>query len=143
MAINFLACGINHKTAPIEIREKISTANDEHNQLILKQLLAMENVSEAAVLSTCNRTEVYCVTQDKEDLQGWLAKEHDLQQYSFQNYFYHHTEHHAVRHAMRVACGLDSMMVGEPQILGQMKKAYRMAEDVGSIGPVLRPIFHC
>lgn len=142
MATNFLACGINHKTAPIEIREKISTANDEHNQLILKQLLAMENVSEAAVLSTCNRTEVYCVTQDKEDLQGWLAKEHDLQQDSFQNYFYRHTEHNAVRHAMRVACGLDSMMVGEPQILGQMKKAYRMAEDVGSIGPVLRPIFH-
>ena len=142
MTTNFLACGINHKTAPINIREQISSANDEHSELLLKQLLALDSVSEAAVLSTCNRTELYCVTQNKDDIIVWLADQHKLNKDKVETYFYRHSENEAVRHAMRVACGLDSMMIGEPQILGQMKKAYHFAESRGTIGPTMRPIFH-
>lgn len=140
--MTFLACGINHKTAPIQIREKISAANNEHSELLLRRLMSLDSVSEAALLSTCNRTELYCVTQEKEIIVPWLAEQHQLETSEIDNYFYQHQEHDGVRHAMRVACGLDSMMVGEPQILGQMKKAYRVAESIGTIGATLRPIFH-
>lgn len=138
----FLACGINHKTAPIEVREKISAANDEHNAQLLESLMRLDEVSEAALLSTCNRTELYCVTQNSETLVPWLASEHNIEIDNISQYFYQHLENNGVKHAMRVACGLDSMMLGEPQILGQMKKAYHIAENAGTIGPTLRPIFH-
>jgi glutamyl-tRNA reductase len=140
--MTFLACGINHKTAPIEVREKISAANDEHNAQLLSRIMALEEVSEAAILSTCNRTELYCVTQKSASLVPWLANEHNIGVNHASNYFYEHKENHGIRHAMRVACGLDSMMLGEPQILGQMKKAFHVAETAGTIGPTLRPIFH-
>ncbi len=138
----FLACGINHKTAPIEVREKVSAANDEHNAQLLNRIMALEGVSEAAILSTCNRTELYCVTKESDTIIPWLASEHNIEIQNASNYFYEHKDNRGIRHAMRVACGLDSMMLGEPQILGQMKKAFSVAESAGSIGPTLRPIFH-
>lgn len=138
----FIACGVNHKTAPIEIREKISAANDEHHKQLLKKIMRLSGVSEAAILSTCNRTEIYCVTDQSDAIAPWLANEHQIEIKQLTNCFYQHKETHAVRHAMRVACGLDSMMLGEPQIFGQMKKAFKLAETVGSIGATLRPIFH-
>lgn len=138
----FLACGINHKTAPIAVREQISAANDEHNEKLLKRIMSLDGVSEAALLSTCNRTELYCVTKESDIIIPWLAKEHLLSSDKTNNYFYKHKDNKGIRHAMRVACGLDSMMLGEPQILGQMKKAFKLAETVGAIGPTLRPIFH-
>ncbi len=140
--MKFLACGINHKTAPLPIREKISAANDEHSQKLLQDLMSLDAVSEAALLSTCNRTELYCVTEHSDIIIPWLASAHKLKANEVNDYFYQHRDHDGVKHAMRVACGLDSMMLGEPQILGQMKKAYKVAETVGSIGATLRPIFH-
>lgn len=140
--MTFLACGVNHKTAPIDIREKISAANDEHHQHLLKKVMNLKGISEAAILSTCNRTEIYCVTNESEEIASWLANEHQIEINQLNNYFYEHKNNHGVRHAMRVACGLDSMMLGEPQILGQMKKAFKLAETQGSIGSTLRPIFH-
>ncbi len=138
----FLACGINHKTAPIAVREQISAANDEHNEKLLKRIMSLNGISEAAILSTCNRTELYCVTKESDIIIPWLAKEHLLDPDKTQTYFYQHKDNNGIRHAMRVACGLDSMMLGEPQILGQMKKAFKLAENMGTIGPTLRPIFH-
>lgn len=138
----FLACGINHKTAPITIREKVSVSDEQHNQSLLKKLLATSHVTEAALLSTCNRTELYCDASDAQLISAWFAKEHGLSEVEVTNSFYHYHENEGVKHAMRVACGLDSMMLGEPQILGQMKNAYRIAESIGSIGATLRPIFH-
>lgn len=140
--MTFIACGINHKTAPVEVREKISAANDERSQALLEKLMSFNCVSEAALLSTCNRTEIYCVTDDSQIIIPWLANEHQLAPAEIEKYFYNHKENAGVKHAMRVACGLDSMMLGEPQILGQMKKAYNVAESMGSIGATLRPIFH-
>lgn len=140
--MKFLACGLSHKTAPIRIREKISAANDDHNQQLLQKLMGLGTIQEAALLSTCNRTELYCVTDSEDDIMPWLADQHQIELSELKNCFYAHRDHDGVKHAMRVACGLDSMMIGEPQILGQMKNAYRIAESVGSIGATLRPIFH-
>jgi glutamyl-tRNA reductase len=138
----FLALGISHKTAPIEVREKIAQANNEKSKSLLQQFIAEPFVSEAAVLSTCNRTELYCDTSDREAIVPWLAKHHQLQPKDLSHHFYHFENFDAIKHGMRVASGLDSMMLGEPQILGQMKNAFKLAENIGSIGPTLRPIFH-
>lgn len=140
--MNFLACGLNHKTAPVEIREKFSAANDEQNQKLLKALIANSQVSEAALLSTCNRTELYCVTENSDGIFNWFADNHQIDLSATKQFFYQYQDNSGIKHAMRVACGLDSMMVGEPQILGQMKQAFRIAESTGTIGPTLRPIFH-
>ncbi len=135
----FLACGLSHKTAPLAVREKIaSTALD---QVLLDKLIHLAPIREAAILSTCNRTEIYCETEEPLSLISWLAKEHDLALKDIAPYFYLHEDTEAVRHTLRVASGLDSMMLGEPQILGQMKKAYQNALDAGTIKVNLRSVF--
>lgn len=136
----FVACGLNHKTAPINVREKVALPSAMHDSL-LNSLLDLSEVNEAAILSTCNRTEIYCDTKDPQALVGWLAKEHHLSKESLSPFLYIHEGHQGIKHTLRVASGLDSMMIGEPQILGQMKQAYQQACRLGSIKTQLRPVF--
>lgn len=140
--MSILAFGINHNTAPIELREKltIDVVNMPH---ALKDLQRMNQVQEAAILSTCNRTEVYCHLNNHEQEQPlkWLSKFHGLQHEEIKPFLYSHPDANAVKHLLRVASGLDSMVLGEPQVLGQLKSAYQAALDSGSIGKLLNRLF--
>jgi glutamyl-tRNA reductase len=136
----FVACGLNHKTAPINVREKVALPPAMHESL-LQSLLDIPEVSEAAILSTCNRTEIYCDTKDPQVLAGWLAHEHKLSQEALSPFLYLHEGDLGIKHTLRVASGLDSMMIGEPQILGQMKQAYQQACRLGTVKTQLRPVF--
>ena len=136
----FIACGLNHKTAPLDVREKVALPLAMQDTL-LSRLVDLPNVNEAAILSTCNRTEIYCDTDDPDSIAPWLAHEHQLPPESLTPYFYSHQGHHGVRHTLRVASGLDSMMLGEPQILGQLKQAYQQACRVGTIKNNLQYVF--
>lgn len=132
----FVACGLNHKTAPLEVREKIALMLSRQDTL-LNNLVGLATVNEAAILSTCNRTEIYCDTVSPESIVPWLAKQH---QFDPECLYLHHG-HQGIRHTLRVASGLDSMMLGEPQILGQMKQAYHFACELGTIKTNLRQVF--
>lgn len=136
----YVALGLNHKTAPIKIREQVATLPTDEDRFLV-DLMSCDGVHEAAVLSTCNRTEIYCEVEQPDILPSWLAKQHDLSTTSLQPYLYLHQNNHAIRHALRVASGLDSMMLGEPQILGQMKQAYQHACKVGTVKHHLRHKF--
>jgi glutamyl-tRNA reductase len=136
----FIACGLNHKTAPLSVREKVAST-PALQESRLHSLLSISSVNEAALLSTCNRTEIYCDTDKPELLAHWLADEYHLPQKSLSPFFYLHQGNAGVKHTLRVASGLDSMMIGEPQILGQMKQAYQEACRLGSIREQLRPVF--
>ena len=121
--MTLLTLGINHTTAPVSIREKLSFSVDILKPA-LQELVTLDEVREAAILSTCNRTEFYCCgiqMQEINSLLGWIARYRNLRPEDFTPYLYTHTEKHLVRHMFRVACGLDSLVIGEPQILGQMK----------------------
>ncbi|KTD63023.1 glutamyl tRNA reductase [Legionella santicrucis] len=136
----FVACGLNHKTAPINVREKVAMDPAAQDSL-LNSLLNLPGVNEAAILSTCNRTEIYCNAHDPQVLAHWLAQEHQLSHESLSPFLYLYKGHEGIKHTLRVASGLDSMMIGEPQILGQMKQAYQHACNLGTIKTELRPIF--
>lgn len=131
--------GVNHTTAPISIRENVafSDANLRH---ALSDLTA-NNALEAAILSTCNRTEIYVQSQQAEPIVGWLASYHKLTLNQVQPYTYTLTNQDAVKHAFRVASGLDSMVLGEPQILGQFKQSVKIAQDAGTLGTLLHKLF--
>ncbi|AHE66385.1 glutamyl-tRNA reductase [Legionella oakridgensis] len=136
----FVACGLNHKTAPIDVREKVALSVSAQNT-VLNSLMELPAINEAAILSTCNRTEIYCDTNDPQGLLPWLAQEQQVPLGVLSPHFYMHHEHHGIRHTLRVASGLDSMMLGEPQILGQMKQAYQHACHAGTIKNNLRQVF--
>lgn len=136
----FVACGLNHKTAPLEVREKVAMPAS-HQDSWLQRIAELPAVDEAAILSTCNRTEIYCVTDDPDSLVPWLATENQLNPEQLSPYFYIHHGHNGIRHTLRVASGLDSMMLGEPQILGQMKQAYQQACQAGTVKTNLRSVF--
>lgn len=136
----FVACGLNHKTAPINVREKVALPPAMQDSL-LHSLLNLPEVNEAAILSTCNRTEIYCDTDDPQILSSWLAHEHQLAPELLSPFIYTHEGHQGIKHTLRVASGLDSMMIGEPQILGQMKQAYQQACRLGTVKTQLRPVF--
>ncbi len=136
----FVACGLNHKTAPLHVREKIAPSLAMQDTL-LHSLLDTATINEAAILSTCNRTEIYCDTSAPESIASWLACQHQLAPESLSPYLYIHHGHHGIRHTLRVASGLDSMMIGEPQILGQMKQAYQFACQLGAVKTNLRQVF--
>lgn len=136
----FVACGLNHKTAPLAMREQFSCAPEDQPKLLSK-LLQSSIAQEAALLSTCNRTEFYCDTTEPEALLPWLADEYKICTSELSPYLYIHPEQHGIRHTLRVASGLDSMMLGEPQILGQMKQAYQNACQAGTVKHHLRTIF--
>ncbi len=136
----FVACGLNHKTAPVEVREKVALSAIAQNSMLV-ELLAKPGMCEAILLSTCNRTEIYCYTYQPELLVSWLAQMHNIPAEELAPYMYLHEGTCAVQHALRVATGMDSMMLGEPQILGQMKQAYQTARDLGAATTHLRPCF--
>ena len=140
--MTLLAIGINHNTAPVSIRERLTFPTDilPHS---LHELWQIREITEAAILSTCNRTEFYCdlETANQQILIDWIAENRCLKTTEFAPYLYCHTESNLIRHMFRVACGLDSMILGEPQILGQMKKAYQTASDAGTIGKYLGKLF--
>ena len=136
----FVACGLNHKTAPLDVREKVARPVTMLDTM-LTSLVSLPSVNEAAILSTCNRTEIYCETDDPSSIIPWLAYEHQLSHEDLIPYVYIHQEQQAVRHTLRVASGLDSMMLGEPQILGQLKQAYQQACRVGTVKNNLRYVF--
>ncbi len=137
-----LAVGLNHKTAPVQVRERVAFAPDRLPE-VLQQLAAEEAVSEAAILSTCNRTELLCnvVGGDSGIIIDWFRRYHRLRPEELEPYLYTHPEMHAVRHLLRVASGLDSMILGEPQILGQLKDAYLAARKAGTLGKLLNRLF--
>ena len=132
--------GLNHQTAPIAVRERIAFSPDALGHA-LRDLLARPKVKEAAILSTCNRTEVYVHGAEPQPVARWLEEFHKVPADSLSPYLYTLPRERAVTHAFRVASGLDSMVLGEPQILGQMKQAVRHAESAGSLGLVLNRLF--
>jgi len=144
MAVDVFTLGLNHASAPVSVRERVSFSVD-----VLKPALEGlrsafgSDVREAAILSTCNRTEIYCAATPHvaQQLSGWLAQVNRLETDSLKPHLYHHQRNDAVRHAFRVASGLDSMVLGEPQILGQMKTAVRCAAEAGSLGTLLHQLF--
>jgi glutamyl-tRNA reductase len=138
--MQLFAFGINHQTAPLEVRERVAF-NAEGLPLALRDLVDREPVREAAIISTCNRTEIYCSTQDPAKAVHWLAGYHQLKTAAVEPYVYTLPRERAVKHAFRVASGLDSMVLGEPQILGQLKQAVRTAEKAGTLGLVLHKLF--
>ena len=132
--------GINHHTAPLSVREQL-TFHAERVCQALTDLTRCKPVQEAAILSTCNRTEVYFATDVPDVAAQWLAEYHRLARHEIEPYLYTYPERDAVRHAFRVASGLDSMVLGEPQILGQLKEAVRLAEEAGTLGTTLHKLF--
>ncbi len=137
-----IALGINHRTAPVELREQVAFA-DERVADALRDLTSLPAVGEAAILSTCNRTEIYCGLADNQThaLSEWLADFHNLDSADIRPHIYSFPDAAAVRHLLRVAGGLDSMILGEPQILGQMKAAYQVANKAGTLSASLDRLF--
>jgi glutamyl-tRNA reductase len=138
--MTLFALGLNHQTAPLAIREKVAIATDALSRAV-GELTRARPVKEAAILSTCNRTEIYVSAEQPRLAAEWLAEYHHLPPAELGPYLYTLPEEQAVRHAFRVASGLDSMVLGEPQILGQMKDAVRAAESAGTLGTTLHKLF--
>jgi len=132
--------GINHQTAPLAVREQIAF-NVETLDSALRDLVDNGAAKEATILSTCNRTEIYCSTSTPTQAVDWLADYHHLPSNEIEPYIYRLPQEEAIKHAFRVASGLDSMVLGEPQILGQMKQAVRQAEQAGTLGFLLHKLF--
>jgi len=140
--MHLFAFGINHKTAPVAIREQATFAPEQLAHA-LHDITAHAGVNEATILSTCNRTEVYC-RLDQEDSRKavkWFCDFHRLPTQDIQPHLYLHPDQEAVKHAFRVAAGLDSLVLGEPQILGQMKSAFTTAHKAGVTGKILNRLF--
>jgi glutamyl-tRNA reductase len=138
--MSLVVVGINHRTAPVDVRERV-VIDPARVPDALRELATLPPVQEAVIVSTCNRTEIYCVTGSGEaDLGDWLQRYHQLGS-NIHHCLYHLDDAKAVAHAFSVASGLDSMVLGEPQILGQLKDAYRAAQDAGTAGPVLNRLF--
>ncbi len=132
--------GINHQSAPVAIRERMAFPPESLTPA-LRELVQLPGVSEGAILSTCNRTEIYCHASTPDNILGWLTHYHALEAHKVEPYLYQHADGTAVKHAFRVASGLDSMVIGEPQILGQVKEAVRAARESGTLGLLLDKLF--
>lgn len=140
--MTILALGLNHKTAPVDIRERVTFGPDIIAGA-LRSLTEHRAVEEAVILSTCNRTEAYCCLseEDHEPLADWLAEFHGIDGDRLTPYLYSHFGADAVKHLLRVSCGIDSLVIGEPQILGQVKTAFQIATDAGATGKLLSKLF--
>src|SRR5215470_17506738 len=148
--VQLLALGLNHQTAPLALRERVAFVPDEVGSAIanLRDRLAARDagqLSEAAIVSTCNRTELYCAVEEPKAagiaLAEFIASSKQLDSGEIRKASYVLPQANAVRHAFRVASGLDSMVIGEPQILGQMKQAEKLAREAGGMGPLLHHLF--
>ncbi|WP_163934270.1 glutamyl-tRNA reductase [Paraferrimonas sp. SM1919] len=138
--MSLIAIGINHKTASVDLREKLAFSPD-----VLKQahqsLASQSSTGEAVVLSTCNRTEIYSNASSLDQLINWLEEFHGVPRTLIEPCLYGYEDLDAVKHLMRVGCGLDSLVLGEPQILGQLKQAFALAKDCGTMGQTLDRLF--
>jgi len=137
--MSILAYGLNYRTASIELRERVAFP-EEHTQDALRQIqIDVPGVREAAIISTCNRTELYCAVHPEvePDLSSWLAKHRPVSAQELDDASYTHWDQDAAKHQIRVAAGLDSQVLGEPQIMGQVKAAYETARATGTLGPEL------
>src|SRR5215472_4271365 len=137
--------GLNHRTAPVEVRERVSFTLDQARRAA-DELRAKGILEETLVLSTCNRSEVYGVPPETSHecargLSSFLSEFHSVRMDVLNGSLYHHYDREAVRHLFRVAAGLDSMLLGEAEILGQVREAYRVAHEQGATGPVLNRLF--
>ena len=138
--------GLNHRTAPVEVRERVAFDRSLLGET-LQALRALPSVQEGAVLSTCNRVEVVAATSDREaaflEIKRFLLdQEAEAAEDNLEDHLYAYASDQAVRHLFRVAASLDSMVVGEPQILGQLKDYYLAAQEIGSVGTILHRLFH-
>ncbi len=140
--MSFLVLGINHKTAPVTIREKLAFST-EHLHYALENLHQQPNIEENVIVSTCNRTEIYCLMLQNQPniIKKWLADFHKISLQDIDPYLYYYNKHDTIQHIMRVSSGLDSLVLGEPQILGQMKTAFQQAKQAKTIGKYLRKLF--
>ena len=138
--MHLFAFGINHESAPLSVREQV-VFHAERLIGALRELVDHRPVKEAAIISTCNRTEVYCNTEEPIAVVEWMAGYHSLKPQQIEPYIYKLPQEKAVKHAFRVASGLDSMVLGEPQILGQFKQAVRAAQAAGTLGLLLNKLF--
>src|SRR5215470_13803475 len=137
--------GLNHRTAPVEVRERVSFTTDQA-RLAADQLRARGLLEETLVLSTCNRSELYGVPPETSHesapgLSSFLSEFHSVRPELLSGALYHHYDRAAVRHLFRVSAGLDSLLLGEAEILGQVREAYRFAHEHGATGPVLNRLF--
>ncbi|WP_199103971.1 glutamyl-tRNA reductase [Aquitalea sp. ASV11] len=138
--MHLVAFGLNHHTAPLSVREKLAFPAEVLPNA-LESLVGSQAAREAAIVSTCNRTEIYCNSNNPEQALQWLSQYHGLPVEELRPYLYQLDASSAARHAFRVASGLDSMVLGETQILGQLKDAVRTAENVGTLGSLLNGLF--
>ena len=138
--MQLFALGLNHHTAPVSIREQVAFQPERLVQA-LGDLVRAKPVKEAAIISTCNRTELYFATEEPQYAADWFAEYHRMALHDLAPYLYTFPQRDAVRHVFRVASGLDSMVIGEPQILGQVKDAVRQAEQAGTLGTTLHKLF--
>lgn len=145
--MQILVAGVNQKTAPLKIREKLAF-NDASTIKALKSLKIRFPASEFVLLSTCNRIEIYCASEiengpDSRQLTHFIAEFNNVPVSDFQKLLYAYQDRDAAEHLLIVASSLDSMVVGEPQIVGQVKDSYRLASQTGSTGKILNRLFHC
>ncbi len=145
--MKIVVLGLNHKTAPVEIREKLAFDAEETSRALceLKSRFAR---AEFVLLSTCNRVELYCAGPecqgaDAEKLTEFLSQFHDVERDKFSGFLYAHEDEEAVRHLLSVASSLDSLVVGEAQIIGQVKESYKLACAAKTTGKILNRLFHC
>ena len=137
--MSLYALGMNHQTAPLAVRERVVFHVERLREALAE--LKRDLAQEAAILSTCNRTELYLSGDQPRAVAQWLEHYHRFQPDELRPYLYTLPREQAVRHAFRVASGLDSMVLGEPQILGQMKDAFALAQTAQTVGPALHALF--
>lgn len=138
--MTFFALGVNHHTASVDLRERVAF-NAERLQHLLSVQKQHPLLSELVIVSTCNRTELYAIAEHSEILLNWLAEVNGIDVHELFNHVYTYEDMNAVAHLMRVSSGLDSLMLGEPQILGQVKSAFALAKEVGTVSSELNKIF--
>ena len=140
--MTIIALGINHKTASVELREKVAFSPEQLSNA-LSQLASSEQFKETVIVSTCNRTELYCSLErsNSQALLKWLADFHCIDTEQLEDNVYIHQNQDAINHLMRVACGLDSLVLGEPQILGQIKQSYNSAKQYDCVLPTFERLF--
>ena len=138
--MSFFALGVNHQTASVELREQIAF-NAERLAALLQEQRQHPSLKDMVVVSTCNRTEVYAMTEDADSVLNWLAQVNNIDVKQLIHHVYRYENAQAVTHLMRVASGLDSLMLGEPQILGQVKSALALSKDAETVSPELNSVF--
>jgi glutamyl-tRNA reductase len=142
--MHLLLLGVSHKTAPVDLRERLDFSSRDLGAAV-EALATRPSTAESVVLSTCNRSEIYVASDDpfraREDITAFLSDYHSLEPRVFAPHLFSHSDESAVRHLFRVAAGLDSLVVGEPQILGQVKDAFQTALDRRCTGPILGKLF--